>query len=96
MLFATGAFVGSMHRTGQSDSDLNALVSMSAAAQNVPAVSIMSSTMTQVRPFTSPMSCLASTVLRLLVERVLWIMAISVPNELVPKVRALIDRRGGG
>jgi autoinducer 2-degrading protein len=33
MLFATGALVGSMHRTSQSDSDLNTLFSMSAAAQ---------------------------------------------------------------
>jgi (4S)-4-hydroxy-5-phosphonooxypentane-2,3-dione isomerase len=33
MLFATGTLVGSMHRTSQSDSDLNALFSMSAAAQ---------------------------------------------------------------
>ncbi len=32
-LLAAGAFFGSMHRTGQSDSDLNALFGMSAAAQ---------------------------------------------------------------
>jgi (4S)-4-hydroxy-5-phosphonooxypentane-2,3-dione isomerase len=33
MLLATSALVGSMHRTSQSDSDLNALFGMSAAAQ---------------------------------------------------------------
>jgi (4S)-4-hydroxy-5-phosphonooxypentane-2,3-dione isomerase len=32
-LFAAGTFYGSMHRTGQSDSDLDALFGMSAAAQ---------------------------------------------------------------
>ena len=32
-LFAAGSFFGSMHRTGQSDSDLDALFGMSAAAQ---------------------------------------------------------------
>src|SRR5260370_27884959 len=32
-LFAAGTFFGSMHRTNQSNSDLNALFGMSAAAQ---------------------------------------------------------------
>ncbi len=56
-----------------------ALFSVRTASQMVPAVSIMSSTTTQSRPFTSPMMPCASAWFGRVVSRVLWMKASGSP-----------------